>query len=150
MAIWNPVTNPKGVKCSAAEQWVNQLGRDPHTGFVRSTLDNVGVQYGLEALALQPGKPGHITPEQFITLNEKIGGFDVAGVPVTQRSMADPEALRAAYRNDLVNSAAQGLRTTPIIDQRLYLDQTQVDDDNPRFLLVRDVDIHTAQLRSTG
>jgi hypothetical protein len=133
---WDPVTKPKkGVRCSAAEQWVNQLGRDPRTGFVRSTLDNVGVQYGLTAL--QPGK-GQITPEQFITLNEKIGGFDVAGAPVTQRSMADPEALRAAYRNDLVNSAAQGLRTTPIIDQRLYLDQL----DSPTGL---PFDSHTAQ-----
>ncbi len=38
------------MKCSAAEQMVNQLGRDPRTGFARSPLDNVGVQYGLPAL----------------------------------------------------------------------------------------------------
>ena len=35
---------------AAAEQLVNQLGRDPATGFVRRPLDNIGVQYGLAAL----------------------------------------------------------------------------------------------------
>ena len=116
-ARYDPVTNPTGVKCSAAEQLVNQLGRNPNTGFVRSTLDNVGVQYGLAALA-----SGVISPEQFVRLNESIGGYDVAGKPVAQRSQADPQALKAAYADDLLLSGGLGLATTPIIDQRLDLD----------------------------
>jgi hypothetical protein len=117
-ARWHPVTNPDGVKCSAAEQWVNQLGRDPRTGFVRSAADNTGVQYGLSALA-----DGVISAEQFVALNESVGGYDAAGTPVPARTKADPKALAAAYRYDLLNSAGLGLRTTPIIDQRTYLDR---------------------------
>jgi uncharacterized tannase-like protein DUF6351 len=116
-ARYDPVTKPNGVKCSAAEQLVNQLGRNPKTGFVRSTLDNVGVQYGLAALA-----SGAISPEQFVSLNQGIGGYDVAGKPVAQRSQADPRALNAAYSDDLLMSGGLGLATTPIIDQRLDLD----------------------------
>ncbi|HEY9483633.1 MAG TPA: DUF6351 family protein, partial [Micromonosporaceae bacterium] len=114
---WDPVTNPDGVKCSAAEQYVNQLGRDPHTGFTRSVLDNVGVQYGLQALVDK-----EITPKQFADLNASIGGFDFTGKPVARRSTADPKALAASYRDDLVNSGAQGLGETAVIDQRLDLD----------------------------
>jgi Tannase-like family of unknown function (DUF6351) len=114
---WDPVTNPSGVKCNSNEQLANQLGRDPRTGFVRSPLDNVGVQYGLAAL-----KAGTITAAQFTALNEAIGGLDHTGRPVAERTAADPEALNAAYADDIVNSASQGLRQTPIIDQRTDLD----------------------------
>jgi hypothetical protein len=114
---WNPVTNPAGIKCSAAEQNVNELGRNHRTGFARSPLDNVGVQYGLAALSA-----GQITPAQFVALNAAIGGYDVAGNIVSQRTVADPKALKAAYRDDLVLAAGQGLSTTPIIDMRDYLD----------------------------
>ncbi|MBO0867916.1 MAG: hypothetical protein J2P15_05070 [Micromonosporaceae bacterium] len=114
---WDPVTNPTGVKCSAAEQYVNQLGRDPDTGFTRSMLDNVGVQYGLNALL-----DGQISAQQFADLNAGIGGYDFAGRPVPQRSEADPHALAAAYRDDIVNSGGQGLAETAVIDQRDDLD----------------------------
>ncbi|GIH15700.1 DUF6351 family protein [Rugosimonospora africana] len=114
---WNPVTNPSGVKCSAAEQLVNQLGRDPRTGFARSPVDNVGVQYGLQAL-----RDGQISAQQFADLNAGIGGFDYTGKPVPQRSSADPKALAASYRDDVVNSGGLGLASTPVIDQRIDLD----------------------------
>lgn len=120
---WDPVSNPDGVKCSAAEQVVNQLGRDPATGFVRNLYDNVGVQYGLRALLA-----GQIGAEQFVTLNERVGGLDVAGNLSPQRSVADPIGLTRAYRTDLVNSGGQGLATTPVIDQRLYLDPFPIAD----------------------
>ncbi|GAA4493439.1 DUF6351 family protein [Actinoallomurus oryzae] len=116
-ARWNAVTNPSGVRCNADEQFANQLGRDRRTAFVRSTLDNTGVQYGLAAL-----KAHAITPAQFTALNTAIGGLDYTGRPVAARTEADPKALAAAYANDIVNSAAQGLRQTPIIDQRTDLD----------------------------
>jgi hypothetical protein len=115
--LWNPVTNPNGVKCSLAEQFVNQLGVDPKTGFPRNPLDNVGVQYGLAAL-----DRGQITPAQFAALNAGIGGYDVAGNHVAQRTEADPRALQAAYQDDVVLSGAQGLTKTPTIDMRDYAD----------------------------
>jgi len=114
---WDPVTNPDGLKCNSTEQIVNQIGRDPRTGFVRSVLDNTGVQYGLAALLA-----GQITPAQFTDLNAGIGGMDYTGKPVTARTEADPRALEAAYGDDIVNNASQGLRHTPIIDQRIDLD----------------------------
>ena len=40
------------------------------TGFARSTWDNVGVQYGLQAL-----RDGHLTPADFLDLNATIGGW---------------------------------------------------------------------------
>jgi len=49
---------------------VNVYGRDPQTGFARSTWDNVGVQYGLRAL-----RDGHMTPDEFLELNAEIGSW---------------------------------------------------------------------------
>jgi hypothetical protein len=120
---WDPVTNPDGIRCSASEQWVNQLGRDPRNGFVRAVLDNVGVQYGLAAL-----KSGQITPAQFAALNAGVGGYDFAGRQIPSRTEGDPRGLNSAYGADLVNSAGQGLRHTPIIDQRTYLDRIPIGD----------------------
>lgn len=114
---WNPVTNPNGVICNSVEQIVNQVGIDPRTGFPNSPLDNVGVQYGLSAL-----DSGAITPAQFAMLNADIGGMDFTGAEVPQRTEASLRALRAVYADDLVNSGSLGLRTTPVIDQRIDLD----------------------------
>jgi hypothetical protein len=113
---WSP-SNPGGIICNSDEQIVNQLGVDPTTGFPNSPLDNVGVQYGLAAL-----NSGAITPAQFATLNADIGGMNFAGALVPQRTEASFKALRAVYADDLVNSGSLGLRTTPVIDQRLDLD----------------------------
>jgi Tannase-like family of unknown function (DUF6351) len=114
---WNPVTNPHGIICNSVEQIVNQVGTNPSTGFPNSPLDNVGVQYGLAAL-----DSGAITPAQFATLNADIGGLDYTGAEVPQRTQASLRALRAVYADDLVNSGSLGLRTTPVIDQRIDLD----------------------------
>ena len=114
---WDPVTNPDGVKCSSYEQMVNVLGRNPRTGFAYRPVDNVGVQYGLSAL-----RAGTITPEQFVSLNERIGGYDVAGTPVPQRTEADRIGLRRAYSAGLIINGGLGLATTPIIDMRRYTD----------------------------
>jgi len=116
-AIWNPTTNPDGVKCAASEQFVNQFGRNRRTGFVPSTLDNVGVQYGLAAL-----KSGAITAAEFAAVNAGIGGLDYTGAPQAARTEGDAGALAKSYADDLMNSASQGLKTTPIIDQRTDLD----------------------------
>ncbi len=129
-AIWDPVTNPTGIRCMASEQWVNQLGRDPQTGLVRSTRDNVGVQYGVQAL-----RSGVISAAQFADLNAKVGGVDESGRLVAARSVADPAALRTAYRDNLLAGGGLGLRSTPIIDQRTYLDRAGFG-----------IDIHTAEM----
>jgi Tannase-like family of unknown function (DUF6351) len=52
-------TNPTGVRCDLYDHLVNVFGRDSATGFARRPIDNVGVQYGLEALSL-----GAITKQQ--------------------------------------------------------------------------------------
>ncbi|MGH3762953.1 DUF6351 family protein [Actinophytocola sp.] len=124
---------------------VNVYGRDPVTGFARSTWDNVGVQYGLKALV-----DGHITPAEFLDLNAAVGGWkdpsqavqegcpfipaacpadiDVwsarnATVPgpdgVAPRTEGSVEAMRAAYRSGLV---FDGRIDIPVIDWRHYLD----------------------------
>jgi hypothetical protein len=110
---WDAETNPNGVKCPARQQIVNQLGADPETGFANDYLDNVGVQYGLDAL-----RSGAITPAQFADLNASIGGYDYTGEPVPERSTASPIALHAMYADDINVSGALGLQSTPVIDQR--------------------------------
>ncbi len=45
-------------------------GYDPATGFARVPWDNVGVQYGLRAVA-----DGTITPEEFLDLNAQVGSW---------------------------------------------------------------------------
>lgn len=49
---------------------VEVYGVDPDTGFARVPWDNVGVQYGLRAVAR-----GQITPEEFLRLNARIGSW---------------------------------------------------------------------------
>jgi hypothetical protein len=123
---YDPVTNPDGIKCTAAEQLANQLGRDRATGFVRGYVDNVGVQYGLAAL-----NAGQITPEQFVDLNEKVGGYDVAGNVIAPRTAADTVGLVRVYRSGLVTNGGEGLARTPVIDLRVYTDA--VNDIHTRF-----------------
>ena len=106
----------------------NAYGRDPKTGFARRPLDNVGVQYGLAAL-----NAGTISKEQFLDLNEKIGGFDIDGNIVAERMVADPLATKAAYRTGRLNQAMGGLGSVPIIDYRTYYDDLPGGDVHMRF-----------------
>jgi hypothetical protein len=76
------------------------------------TGDNVGIQYGLKALIA-----GAITPEEFVTLNEKIGGVDADSNRRAERSSADLAALDIAYRAGIVSSG-RNLGKLPIIDSR--------------------------------
>jgi hypothetical protein len=113
-------TNPTGVRCDVYDHLVNVFGRDPKTGFARRALDNVGVQYGLEAL-----NDGAISKQQFLDLNQNIGGYDNDGNYVTTRTVGDPAAIAAAYDSGRVTYTGLGLRHTPIIDYRGYVDQPQ-------------------------
>jgi hypothetical protein len=118
-------------------------------GYARSPWDNVGVQYGLEAVA-----NGSITPDEFLNLNANIGGWknepemvqegspffppgviDFAnwdpwsarnqvlspdgGLTPAQRTEGDMVAAQAAYEAGLV---FMGDMQIPIIDWRHYLE----------------------------
>jgi hypothetical protein len=120
---YNADTNPGGVRCTLADYMINVLGPRPSNvwiapeqqqghGFAGLPLDNVGVQYGLEAM-----KKGSITTEQFVDLNEKIGGGDIDINPTAQRFAADQPALANAYRSGGVNTT-KNLDDVAIIDLR--------------------------------
>ena len=96
--IYNAASNPKGARCTYQDDLVNVFGRDPKTGFARSPFDNVGVQYGLRAF-----NAGQISFEQFADLNARIGGHDIDGNIVPAREVADPVALKIAYRSGRIN-----------------------------------------------
>ena len=113
--VYDPVTNPTGSRCSYFDNLVNVFGKDA-SGAARRPLDNVGVQYGLK-----PFNAGLITAEQFVDLNEKIGGLNADASVVPQRMVADPESLRIAYQSGRVNEGV-GLDAVPILDTRSFTD----------------------------
>ena len=117
---YDRATNPDGVRCDLYDHMVNSLGIDRKTGFARRPIDNVGVQYGLAAL-----NSGAISVGMFLDLNKNIGGYDSDGNYVAARTVADDDALKAAYRSGHVTNGGLGLRTTPIIDYRGYVDQPE-------------------------
>ena len=114
-------------------------------GYARSTWDNVGVQYGLQAL-----RDGKITPAEFLDLNAKVGswkdpqdmvqegqpflptgGFDPwssrnmrlspdGGVTPAPRREGDISAMHAAYTHGIY---FDGNIKIPLIDQRDYLEE---------------------------
>ncbi len=120
---YNPSTNPGGARgrvedfeqnvwgFRGPEQWTAPEKAIGH-GFARGSFDNVGVQYGLIAL-----RDGDITPEQFVDLNEKVGGMDVDMNPTSQRSVRDPGAGAIEYLGGRVNDG-QFLDDVAMIDFR--------------------------------
>lgn len=151
--IYDPLTNPEGARCTLHDHNRNLLGTDPETGFARRPYDNVGVQYGLRAL-----EEGLITVEQFLDLNERVGGFDDDGRLVPTRTAASAEAIRAAYEGGRVLDGGLGLKTVPIIDTRPWLDEAgDIHDafrtDSTRARLVAangDADNHVAFIAAPG
>jgi len=125
---YHPRDNPDGVRCDMYTHMVNVLGRDPATGLARRPLDNVGIQYGLGAL-----NRGEISKEQFLDLNQRIGGYDADANFVPQRTEGDPLAIRAIYETGRFLDGAGGMVTTPLIDYRAYVDERPGGDVHPRF-----------------
>jgi hypothetical protein len=110
--VYNATTNPTGVRCTLQDYQVALFGTRPQDGFANRPFDNVGVQYGLQALL-----SGKISPEQFVDLNANVGGYDIDWKWQPQRSEADPLALVNAYRGGRITYARE-LATVPIIDLR--------------------------------
>lgn len=125
---YNPATNRTGARCDVYDHLVNVLGRDPATGFARRPLDNVGVQYGLAAL-----NAGVISVDQFLDLNERIGGYGGDANFQAARTVADLEGARQAYQTGRLTNAGGGLRNVPIIDYRAYADANPGGDIHLRF-----------------
>ena len=119
--VYDPVTNPTGTRCGDADLsaavWGTTAGIAPGSVRALQTGDNVGIQYGLNALVA-----GAITPEEFVTLNEKIGGFDADFNRGAARTAADLPALDIAYRAGIVSSG-KNLGKLPIIDSRGFDEQ---------------------------
>ena len=134
----------------AATEWthfadiVNIVGRGAD-GFARWYWDNVGVQYGLQAVA-----SGAITPSEFLKVNAAVGGwkpqaamvqegqpfasypgatwdpwsqrnqvYSINPVAPAPRTAGDVAAMQAVYRSGLV---FRGNIDLPIIDWRNYLE----------------------------
>src|SRR5215475_11128855 len=120
----------KRVRCTYQDNLVNVFGADPKTGFARNPFDNVGVQYGLKAL-----NDGKITFDQFIDINTRIGGHDLDGKIVPQRTVGDAQAIRRAYETGRMNSFT-GATSVPILDIRTYNDGDPLGRGDPN------VDVH--------
>jgi hypothetical protein len=110
--VYHPETNKKGARCTLQDLHVAQLGRRAADGFANGVLDDVGVQWGLEAV-----KAGQILPEQFVDLNEKIGGFTIDYQRQDGRTQGDLEGIRNFYRSGQF-SWGTNLARTPTIDAR--------------------------------
>ena len=125
---YNATSNPTGVRCSIYDHTVNVYGKDPVTGFARRPIDNVGVQYGLNAL-----NAGSITVNQFLDINAAVGGYDNDARFVTTRTVADLEATRQAYETGRLTNGGGGLKDIPIIDYRAYSDDNAAGDIHLRY-----------------
>ena len=117
--VYDPISNPTGTRCGdpdlAAAVWGTTTGIPGGTSLrALATNDNVGVQYGLKALLASA-----ITAEEFVTLNEKVGGTDSDSNLVAARSAADAAALAIAYRAGIVANG-KNLAKVAIIDSRGY------------------------------
>jgi hypothetical protein len=110
--VYNPKTNPSGVRCDLEDDDVNGLGRDS-SGRALLALDNTGVQYGLEAL-----RTGQITPAQFIELNRAVGGFDHDGAIVAKRNQMTATEAALLYQGGQITGQG-AIAETPIIDQSI-------------------------------
>ncbi|MFL6238903.1 MAG: DUF6351 family protein [Actinomycetes bacterium] len=109
--VYDPKTNPDGVKCTLQDYMVNVFGKRPD-GFANRAFGNDGIQYGLQGLM-----NGELTAQQFVDLNTKVGGLTYDGTYQPARSKPDPLGLARAYRSGGVDSA-NNLNQVAIIDLR--------------------------------
>lgn len=108
---YHPVNNRTGARPTVYDAARNIYGIDKATGFALRPFDNVGVQYGLAAL-----NGGRITVDQFLDLNEKVGGYDQDANYVPARSLGDLGAILRAQQSGLQLGGNGGLATIPVLD----------------------------------
>lgn len=107
---------PQGLRPTLYDHAANVYGRDP-AGKALRPLDNVGVQYGLQAF-----NEGAITLDLFLRINRMAGGYGRDGEWIPTRTVADPAAAKAAHHTGRVLSGRGGLSFTPVVDFREYRD----------------------------
>jgi uncharacterized tannase-like protein DUF6351 len=131
--VYNASSNPGGVRCDLEDYMVNVFGRRPQSlwthpehvighGFANNPYDNVGVQYGRNALM-----SGQITPKQFADLNRAVGGLTIDDHPQAARVAANRAALPRLYRSGAINEY-NNMAGVPIIDLRGH-DTEEIHDD---------------------
>jgi hypothetical protein len=132
--VYDPQRNPKGTRCTIQDYQVNEFGLRSD-GKANRPYDNLGVQYGLNALT-----DGKMNVEQFLDLNQRAGGWDIDGEWQPKRSVADPAGLSRAYAGGRVMNAER-LAGIPIVTVR-YWDEvnyhTSIEDTVVRERLRRD------------
>jgi hypothetical protein len=129
---WSP-SNPDGLRCTIADMVQNVYGTDAEGRGLRVEPDNVGVQYGWNAV-----QSGEISLEQFLSLNEGVGGMDIDGNRTTARSEASLEALDRAYATGRINMMTGGLEWIPVIEIRPYTDPTGDFHERYRSAIIRE------------
>lgn len=122
-------------RCNAWSWGESIWGKATGTPAARDTRDNTGVQYGLKAL-----RDAAISAEEFVTLNELVGGIDRDSTPRAERSVADADALPIAYRSGIVASGKQ-LAKTAIIDMRGW-DDSNITESLPPGYTPNQIPIH--------
>ena len=122
-------------RCNAWSWGESIWGKVTGSPAAKDTRDNVGVQYGLKAL-----RNGVIGAEEFVTLNELVGGIDRDSTPRAERSVADADALPIAYRSGIVASGKQ-LAKTAIIDMRGW-DDSNIAENLPPGYTPNQIPIH--------
>ncbi len=125
--------NKGGVRCTLQDANRNQYGLDPETGFAARPLDDVGVQFGLEALNAKA-----ITPDQFLALNAAAGGYDADGGFQPARHAAKPDAVLRAYETGRVANGGGDLLAVPMIEINVDADATGDVHDRSRAFVLRD------------
>ena len=108
---YDATTNPAGARPTVYDAQRNVMGRDALTTFALRPFDNVGVQYGLNAL-----RSGAITKAQFLDLNERVGGYDQDANYVAGRSVGSAAAIQRAYQSGLQYGGNGGTGSIPVFD----------------------------------
>nr|WP_229430019.1 DUF6351 family protein [Pseudoduganella umbonata] len=114
---WDAIVNPGGARATVFDIGRNIYGVDAQ-GYGLRPFDNVGVQYGLAQL-----NDGALTVEQFLDLNEKIGGYDRDGNYIAARSAGSEAAIQRAYQSGMQLGANGGLAAIPIFDLSNFYDE---------------------------
>ncbi|MBC5781328.1 hypothetical protein H8N03_00130 [Ramlibacter sp. USB13] len=103
------LANLSGIRCTLQDFNIAVFGPRDASGYAKTPHDNLGIQYGLAAL-----NAGRITVEQFLRLNELVGGYDINGQWQAGRMVADPGAVEITHASGRVPHGRR-LGEVPII-----------------------------------